>query len=381
MFKLERLNENDYAEVLYVLNASFDTVDPGADFEKKLPIMWTREHDYMSKHFGVREDGKIVALLGVYPLPVNVGGQELLFATVGNVATLPEARGKGYMKMLMDEALKEVERLGIDCARLGGLRSRYNRFGFDHAGVSYTFKLTRRNVSENPPKQAFTFRLIGRDDTEGVAFARSCQQRSGIHAIRKTHTDFYMSTRAWEHQPYLALNADGQPVGYLAVSQDNASIAEQGVAPGVSMIDMLAAWLAQTGVSELTFRLAPYEVENVQGAFSCCESWSMSSPSMFWVIHWDRVVEALMNLSLSVKTLPEGTASVGIEGWGTLEMTIKDGKATARRTDAPAQVTLPHRTATQMLFGPLNPGCMAQLPALLSAWLPLPLSWNGQDRV
>lgn len=381
MFKVERLNENDYAEVLYVLNASFDTVDPGADFEKKLPIMWTREHDYMSKHFGVREDGKIVALLGVYPLPVRVGGQELLFATVGNVATLPEARGKGYMKMLMDEALKEVGRLGIDCARLGGLRSRYNRFGFDHAGVSYTFHLTKRNVAENPPKQAFTFRLIGRDDTEGIAHARSFQQRSGMYALRKTHTDFYMSTRAWEHQPYLALNAEGKPVGYLAVSADNTKVAEQGVAEGVSVVDMLGAWLNETGVNDVSFKLPPYDAEYVRDAFRCCESWNMGAPSMFWVIHWDRVVEALMNLSLSVKALPEGTASVGIEGWGTLEMTVKDGKAYARHTDAPAQLTLPHRTATQMLFGPLNPGCMAQLPALLSAWLPLPLSWNGQDRV
>ena len=207
MYQIERLNANDYDEVLHVLNASFDTVDPGADFEKKLPIMWTREHDYMVKHFGVREDGKIVALLGVYPLPLQIAGRELLFATLGNVATLPEARGKNYMKMLMDVAVKEVADLDIDVARLGGLRSRYNRFGFDHAGTKYNFRLTRRNADENPPKQAFTFREIAREDEEGIAFARSCHQRLGMYTLRKTHTDFYMTTRAWEHRPYLAMDA------------------------------------------------------------------------------------------------------------------------------------------------------------------------------
>jgi len=381
MYTVERLNQNDYEEVLQVLNASFDTVDPGADFEKKLPIMWTREHDYMKKHFGVREDGKIMALLGVYPLPVKIGDQELLFATVGNVATLPQARGKGYMKMLMEEALKEVDRLGIDCARLGGLRSRYNRFGFDHAGTRYDFTLTKRNAEENPPKQAFSFRLIDREDTEGIAFARSCQQKKGIHTLRKTHTDFYMSTRAWEHQPYLAMDEKGEPVGYLAASVNKREVAEQGVAEGVSTVDMLSAWLQETGENALTFHLAPYEAQAVHDAFNRCEKWSLEAPSMFWVIHWEKVVEALMNLNLQVRPLMEGAVRLGIEGFGTLEIAVKNQKATAKRTDEQPEITLPHRTATQMMFGPLNPGCMAQLPALLASWLPLPLSWNGQDRV
>ena len=83
----------------------------------------------------------------------------------------------------------------------------------------------------------------------------------------------------------------------------------------------------------------------------------------------------------SVRPLMEGCVLVGIEKYGTLEMTVKDGKATVVHTYAPPDIILSHRTATQMLFGPLNPACMAKLPALLASWLPLPLSWNGQDRV
>ena len=109
MINVERLTEKDYDEVLQVLNRSFTTPTHIADFEKHLPIMWSREHDYMQKHFGVREDGKLIAVIGVYALPVNIAGHELVFSTVGNVGTLQEARGKGCMKAMMDAAMQELE--------------------------------------------------------------------------------------------------------------------------------------------------------------------------------------------------------------------------------------------------------------------------------
>ncbi|MBQ7887111.1 MAG: GNAT family N-acetyltransferase [Clostridia bacterium] len=155
MMKTERLTSRDRDEILSVLNRSFTRPGHTADFEKNLPIMWTGEHDYPSRHFGVREDGRLIAMLGVYPLPVSIAGHDLLFSTVGNVATLQEARGKGCMKLLMDAAMEELAHIGADASRLGGIRSRYNRFGYDHAGRSIRFTLTRRNAAENPPAQPY----------------------------------------------------------------------------------------------------------------------------------------------------------------------------------------------------------------------------------
>ena len=52
----------------------------------------------------VWENGRIVSLLGVYPLPAVIAGRRVLLGTIGNVASLPSARGKGYMKQLMAAA-------------------------------------------------------------------------------------------------------------------------------------------------------------------------------------------------------------------------------------------------------------------------------------
>lgn len=374
---VERLTEKDYDEALYVMNTSFSREGAPAEFREKLPIMWTREKDYMQLHFGVREDGKLKAIIGAYPLPVRVAGRELLFSTVGNVGTLPESRGQGFMKMLLAEAMRELDRIGADVSRLGGLRSRYNRFGYDHCGTAYHFRLTARNVGEKPSRAAYTFREIGRDDQAGLDFARFCHRRAGMYAVRRTDTDFYMSCRAWRNRPYLALDAAGKSVGYLCASEDGAAVAEQGVASG-SPVDMLAEWLQCRGLEQVNFRLAPYETEAVTDALARCEGWSVSDPSMFKIIHWDTAAEAFLALRAQMAPLPDGEFRLGIEDWGTLTLKVQAGIPYAQRTADAPELTLDRLAAARFLFGPMK---LPVANPAAQAWLPLPLSWNGQDRV
>lgn len=383
MLCAERLTMADRDEALSVLNRSFSHDTHVADFERNLPIMWTGEHDYMARHFGLREDGRLIALLGVYPLPVKIAGQDLLFSTVGNVATLQESRGKGCMKLLMDAAMQELADIGADASRLDGIRSRYNRFGYDHAGAAIHFTLNRRNAQENPPARRYHFVPIAKDDHQAVRFARSCHQRGQMYTLRETHLDFYMTLRAWQNVPCLALDESGAPIGYLSASPDSKNVAEAGAAQGVDLMDILRSFLLERDLPALSFMLPPWDAASVRAAFEVCESWFIRPASMFKIIHWDLVAGALLDLNASMRPLPDGTARIGITGYGTLELTVRAGRAHASRSSAPADLTLDSRAATQLLFGPLPPAALAQLSAspLLSAWLPLPLSWNGQDRV
>lgn len=379
----ERLSPNDRDEILHVLNQAFSNSTHTADFERNLPIMWTGEHDYSSRHIGVRENGRLVALLGVYPLPVKIAGHDLLFSTVGNVATLQEARGKGFMKLLMDAAMQELAAIGADASRLDGLRSRYNRFGYDHAGTTLHFTLTKRNAQKAASLPAYAFRPIVQKDTEAIAFARACQQRGSIHTLRPTQLDFYMTLRAWQHTPYLVLDRQGQPVGYLTASPDGKSIAEVGASPGTSAVELLRAYLLEHDLPSLAFTLPPWDTQAVRAAFEVCESWHIRPASMFKIISWDRIIGALLDLSLSLRPMPDGRARLGIQDFGTLEITVEHGRGCVIKTDRPAEISLDHRAATQLLFGPIAPASLLRLaPASpLAAWLPLPLSWNGQDRV
>ena len=111
------------------------------DIERELPKMCVRDEEHMRKHFGIFEDGKLVACLGVYPYLAKVANISLSFSTLGNVVTRPEYEGRGYMHSLLAAATKEIDELDADISRLAGLRSRYNRYGFEVAGQRYILHL------------------------------------------------------------------------------------------------------------------------------------------------------------------------------------------------------------------------------------------------
>ena len=77
---------NDYDELLFVLNRAFGNIyKREMDFISELPRMWVRDDEYMGKHIGMFEDGKLCSVVGIYPLPVRIAGEELSFATTGKL--------------------------------------------------------------------------------------------------------------------------------------------------------------------------------------------------------------------------------------------------------------------------------------------------------
>ena len=145
--ELKRLTAENYDELIGLLDYVFGKKNgKETSFEKSLPGMCRRTDEAMGKHVGIFEDGKLVSALGIYPLPCKIFGEEFMFSTVGNVATLPDYEGRGYMSIILDEAMKELSRIGADASRLGGVRQRYGRYGYEPAGVKYTFTLTSHNV-------------------------------------------------------------------------------------------------------------------------------------------------------------------------------------------------------------------------------------------
>lgn len=93
--EIVRLTAKDYDEWLEVLNIVFTGQNKrSVDFEQSLPKMCVRDDEHMGRHLAVKEGGKICALLGIYPLRTRIGKEEVLFSTVGNVATLPKYEGK-----------------------------------------------------------------------------------------------------------------------------------------------------------------------------------------------------------------------------------------------------------------------------------------------
>ncbi len=137
-----RASVSDYDDVIAFLNRIF---------RQRMDLQYC--HIYkptrkdMSNNIIVREGGRIVSCVGIFPMTFVCGDVRLSVGGIGGVSTDPRYRGRGLMTKLLNEAISVVGRRGYDISILWGDRLRYNRFGWENAGRQYAFTIDRRHVS------------------------------------------------------------------------------------------------------------------------------------------------------------------------------------------------------------------------------------------
>lgn len=382
--EIKKLTTEHYEELLYVLNTTFSHKHGKEhDFRKNHPKMWVKDDAHMNCHIGAFEDGKLCAVVGVYPLKLHINGQEFLFATTGNVATLPECQGRGYMNALFSKAMEELKEMGADGARLLGDRQRYARFGYEGCGQLYHFGMSEKNRIRfyHNYRDDVEFREVLREDTEALRFIMELSNQQQIHVERypvEDYRDVYLVLHSKAMTPYLALR-DGQMIGYLCVAQDGANIGENRAVDTTALMDMLCSWQKRNGTG-IGFEVAPYMKEILRICAAGCQSFSIGWPSRYKIIHWAEVLDALMKLKVQYEDLPEGEFNLGIEGYGTVQLYVHGAEAGCRmaETEYP-EITLNCLDASRVLFGPLPSYTVTELPPLARLWLPLPLTWDFLD--
>ena len=146
MIEIRKLKKEDMDELFALLNETFGhKYGRPMHFDLEQPKMWVRDDAHAERHIAVFEDGKMAAVVGIYPLPLVIGGEKFLFCTTGNVATLPQYEGKGYFSRLFPLAIEEAKRQGATAARLGRMaKSRLCSMGGRHG-----------NALETPHTKAF----------------------------------------------------------------------------------------------------------------------------------------------------------------------------------------------------------------------------------
>ena len=366
--EIVKLGVNDFEEMLFVLNSVFNQ-----DFKKILPKMCQPTEECMNKHLAIKRDNKIKALLGIYPLPTNIAGEKLMFSTVGNVATLKEEEGKGYMSLLLNEAMKELDSLDVDASRLCGKRSRYNRYGYELCGSIYYFKLIR-DTDYGKSQDFVELVRLEKKDKVYLQKAMELHENGKFYVIRENTDVFYDTLVAWENIPYVALDKEGNFLGYMSVSADNLTIAEINAVDIGAYERIIREWLSSKS-TEVEICVMPHCVNQIAILSKYCSQVRRVSPSHFLIRNWEKVIYATMKLQSAYAQIHDYEYCIGIKGFGNYMLESKNNIPRCFKTDVEALLTLSPLEASRELFGPCITG---KVPIEI---FPLPLSWNGQDRV
>lgn len=384
--EIERLGLEDYEDCLHFLKMSFNEYDHWVDFDKELPKAFRPKQDLMEQNYVLRNGREIVALVGIYPMNLVVDGRIITCATVGNVATHPNERGKGYMQTLFTEAMHEVDRRGIHMTRLGGLRQRYNRYGYEYAGLGCKYIWNNRNsdaYTQEYELSKYTFVPLESKDSEFAKAAFELYTNTRCNVDRIDVETFLCVLRAHSMEPFAAVDENGIFAGYVTVSPDKKIINEQYSVDENHIADLTINWLKEFELNEAEVYFKAWDEANIIIS-KYAEDCVALCPSMFRVNDWQNVIEPFLRLKNRRAPLPEGRVVLATDSQ-TFAMTVEEGKVSCVKTDEKADICVDHLTATRLIFGMQPPEMVVnvspELYAKLNSWLPLPLSWSRQDNV
>jgi hypothetical protein len=103
--------------------------------------------------------------------------------------------------------------------------------------------------------------------------------------------------------------------------------------------------------------------------------------SHFKIINFEKVANALLKLKSSYMSLEKGEFVLEIIDYGKIKLYVTEKEAGCVATQEKPSVKVSKAVASRMLFGPFCPQYATEVPSIANAWLPLPLSWNLQNRV
>jgi predicted N-acetyltransferase YhbS len=382
--KIRQLSAVDFDEAIEVMNHAF-FVDDSRDFRTLLPKLYRATDELMSCNYAAVCDGRIRAIVGMFPLSWCIDDTQLRMTGIGGVCTHPEYRKRGLMQKLMPHCLNEARSQGYHLSWLGGQRQRYAYFGYETCGTAIQFTLNRRNIRHTAgPDFPIRFEVIERED--GDRLQRVCELHSA-QAVRaqRSESELYPLLISWGARPHAAL-LHGDMVGYVVIDP-NGTLDELVAEDDDTALAIVRAWVEHGEHSEhamITLRLGSLDGALLSKLADISEDAAVTQSGNWQVFDWVTVIQTLLKARLARSPLVHGAVKVSIEGYGVLEIEVSAGGAGCRLVSGAAALQCDSLLAHRLLFGPLRPSEVMQLPMqaqALEAWCPLPLYWERQDGV
>lgn len=351
-----------------------DMVFTDVGFETAIPKVYGPDVD--SAHMqdiAYDPERGIVGLVATLPNDLTVGEDVLKTGYIGTVSVHPEARGEGHMKKLMAMSIEEMRGNGTDIAFLNGQRQRYEYFGFVAGGTAWAFEVGYRNVRhalKNVCADGIEFTpILPGSDLEAQAEQLHAQQPIRFARPRfAVHCMTYVSNR-----PYAAVQ-NGKFLGYLVCNDKKENLAELDAVSVEALDAIIKAWIQQSELKSLSFKLPDWKNEFVLHLNAYAEFVQRRPNISVQVFHRAKVLKALLTAKAGFARLADGAASYDIDG-ERFCVTVENGKVSVGECGENPLV-LSGFDADKLFFYPHDYEGRPETPW---GWFPLPMFAAAPD--
>jgi len=377
-----KADANDFEELIDLIDLVFSNHSP-TKFELMLPAQY-KERNFMSgTNYIAKEDGKIVASVGAYPVDYNICGDNLKISAITAVAVHSRTRGKGYMKKLMDMALNDMREDKVDLSFLYGLRQRYEYFGFTPCGIRFEFYFCKHNFQhyfDNDLSKNITFKEADAENADLLdnVYKIYTSEKVSIKRPRERFSDI-MNT--WENKT-LAVYNDDRFIGYISTEKNYGSICEFFIDDINLAGDVLNAFLDRFDRNDVTVSVFPYEVMLHSYLSKFAESVSINKDGNFYVIDFINVIVSFLKLKCEYTKIPDGSLTFNIRDYGNITVSVSNNIPAVRFTDEKPDFELSRHEASQLFFSTYSAYALgpAEGNSFARNLLPIPLFVRKLDR-
>lgn len=256
------------------------------------------EIDWFPKHYGhiyqkkseniknsliIKDDGKIVSHVGLFPLEVMVGKSIFKVGGIGGVGTDPDYRGRGLMGKLIKLAIDRMESGGYTFSVLWGDRQRYANYGWEFGGRNLVIALNSRSLTREKIEPLNIRRYNGRqNDTEQIMAIHEKERLRVGRSVEKYK--LLLEKEGYEvwlgKESYMILSGKGELRDAV----------ESGGNPS-EILSMANTFIKEMGVNEVrVFR--PYEDSRInREIMGASFRWLVESLASVRVINFDKTLE------------------------------------------------------------------------------------------
>lgn len=320
---------SDREDIIDFINMVFSQTGQPHDFKILLPKLYADDSDTSACHFLAKEDGKIKAVVGLFPTEHVTGGQRLKIGHIGSVSVHKYARGRGYMKQLMAMAYDAAKHGGYDALVLGGKKNRYQYFGFQptEAAAKYSFIPENFSHQYKGGHDAISFERVEDEHSTYISEIRALYEKRPVYTDRGDDRQFFKVLCSWHSIPYAVLK-NGHFAGYIT-DLCGQCIGEWGFLEISDFPAVLAAWFLQQKLTSLTICVPPYDTAACEVLGKYCESFSSVMRHNWHILNFGKIIEALMCVKNSIESLEEGSLMLRIKKYdGSIELcklVVRDG--------------------------------------------------------
>ncbi|MCM8819012.1 MAG: GNAT family N-acetyltransferase [Candidatus Omnitrophica bacterium] len=280
---------NDYEKVMKYLEDAYG--HSYNYFSYRYPHVSRKENIDFDNILIIEENEKICSLVRIFPILTIQNQIELKFGGIGSVSTAYEERGKGYMSILMQEAIKKMKKDGYELSILWGDRHRYKNFGYEIGGKVVLITITTRGLEKMNISSVKTKRYLNEEKILEKIIKNYNERKYRIKRDENYFKDIYKI-----YNTALYYSEQDDKFGYVVIETSGFETRVYEQAGDETLILGILKYLSERfGKRTFTLEFPNFE-EIPEKILEASSGWSIIPAGMIKIINLRKLVELYKNL-------------------------------------------------------------------------------------